>query len=364
MRSEIKSVKVHKRSESALTSHVHWHLLDLSAVELLNFSHHSNIVSGDEVDGNTLSAKSTTTTNTVNVVLTVGGKVVVDDQGDLLNVDATGQKVSGDEDSGGTRAELLHDDISLSLLHVSVHGRDGEVAGSELVGEPVDLSSGVAEDDSLGDGDGLVQIREGVQLPLLLLNSNVELLDTLEGEFGLLDQDADRVTHELGGDFEHVLRHCSREEDDLSGLRKELEDVVDLLGETTRQHLIGLVEDEHLDVVGLEHTALNHVLDTTRSANDDLRTILQSLHVLADVGTADTRMALNVHEVTNGDNNFLDLLCKFSGRGKDECLAGLEVRVDLLEGRDGEGGGLASAGLSLRNDIGTFGMSAVVVAKG
>lgn len=182
----------------------------------------------------------------MDVVLAVGGKVVVDDQGDLLDIDTTGQKVSGDQDTGRSGTELLHDNITLALLHVTVHGRDGEVTGSELVGEPVDLAAGVTEDDGLGDGDGLVEIGEGVELPLLLLDSNVELLDTLEGKLLLLDQDTDGVTHELGGDLKDILGHGSGQQGDLGGLGEELEDVVDLLGETTlimllaRAHLLGI----------------------------------------------------------------------------------------------------------------------------
>lgn len=212
--------------------HVHGHLLNLGAVELLNLTHHTDVLSGDEVDGNTLTTETTTTADTVDVVLAVGGKVVVDDQGNLLDIDTTGQKVSGDQDTGRTGTELLHDKVTLSLVHVTVHGRDGEITGSELVGEPVDLSAGVAEDDGLGDGDSLVQVREGVELPLFLLNGNVELLDTLQGELILLDQDADGVAHEAGGDLEDVLGHGGGEENDLGGLGQELEDVVDLVGET------------------------------------------------------------------------------------------------------------------------------------
>ena len=219
--------------KSQLTSNVHGHLFDLGAVELLDLTHHADIVSSDEVDGNTLTTETTTTTDTVNVVLTVGGKVVVDDQGDLLDIDTTGQQVSGNQDTGRTRAELLHDNITLALFHVTVHGRDSEVTGSELVGEPVDLSAGVAEDDGLGDGDGLVEVRESVELPLLLLNSNVELLDTLKGKFLLLDQDTDGVTHELGGHLQDVLGHGGRKQGNLGGLGEKLEDVVDLLSETT-----------------------------------------------------------------------------------------------------------------------------------
>lgn len=217
---------------------VHGHLLDLGAVELLNLTHHADILGGDEVDGDTLSAETTTTTNSVDVVLTVGGEIVVDDQGNLLDVDTTGQKIGGDQDTGGAGSELLHDQITLTLVHVTVHGRDGEVTGSELVGEPVDLSAGVAEDDGLGDGDSLIQIREGVELPLLLLDGNVELLDTLQGKLVLLDQDTDRVAHELGGDLKDVLGHGGGQEDNLGGLGEELEDVVDLLGETALKNKV------------------------------------------------------------------------------------------------------------------------------
>lgn len=323
----------------------------MSAVELLNLAHHADIVSGDEVNGHTLPAETAATTDTVDVVLTVGREVVVDDQGHLLHVDTTGEQVGGDEDTGRARAEFLHDDVALALVHVTVHGRDGEVTGSELVGEPVDLSTGVAEDDGLGDGDGLVQVGQGVELPLLLLDGDVELLDTFKRKFVLLDENADRVAHELGGDFEHILGHSGREEDDLGGLREELEDVVDLLGETTGQHLIGLVEHEHLHAVGLEHAPLDHVLDTAGSAHHDLRAVLESLHVVPNAGTADASVALDVHEVADGDHDLLNLLRQLTGGGEDERLAGLEVRVDLLKDGDGEGGGLAGTGLGLGDHI-------------
>lgn len=200
---------------------------------MLDFSHHADILGGNEVDGNTLTSETTTTTDSVDVVLTVGWEIVVDDQGNLLDIDTTGQQISGDQDTGRTRSELLHNQITLTLVHVTVHGGDGEVTGSELVGKPVDLSAGVAEDNCLCDGNCLIEIGEGVQLPIFLLNSNVELLDTFKGKLGLLNQDTDGIAHELGGNLEDILGHGGGEEDDLGGLREELEDIVDLLSETT-----------------------------------------------------------------------------------------------------------------------------------
>jgi hypothetical protein len=78
---------------------------------------------------------------------------------------------------------------------------------------------------------------------------------------------------------------------------------------------------------------------------------LKSLHVITDAGTTNAGVALDVHEITDGDNDLLDLLGQFTGRCKDQSLALLDVWVELLEDGDGESGGLSSTGLSLCNDI-------------
>lgn len=120
---------------------------------------------------------------------------------------------------------------------------------------------------------------------------------------------------------------------------------------TYRQHLVGLVEDEHLHAIGLEEAALDHVVDTARSADNNLGTILQGLHVVTDAGAANAGVALDVHEVANGDHDLLDLLGQLTGGREDKGLALLQVGVDLLQDRDGEGSGLAGTRLGLGNDI-------------
>jgi uncharacterized protein involved in high-affinity Fe2+ transport len=42
-----------------------------------------------------------------------------------------------------------------------------------------DLAASVAENDCLGNGEGIVQITKSVQFPVLALNVHKELLDTL-----------------------------------------------------------------------------------------------------------------------------------------------------------------------------------------
>jgi len=183
-----------------------------------------------------------------------------------------------------------------------VHGRNGEVGLSHLLGQPVDLSLGVAEDDGLGDGEAegrkrtrreegkgvarsvqfsrpqalrrrlppplqplappsliqliqtiedswysrIVKITQRIELPILLLDGDEELLDSLERQLITLDKDPDRVGHELGGHLEDVVREGGRENDDLRRGREVSVDVVDLVLESLVEELIGLIEDEHL----------------------------------------------------------------------------------------------------------------------
>jgi hypothetical protein len=47
-----------------------------------------------------------------------------------------------------------------------------------LVSEPVHLAAGVHKDDTLGNGQGLVQLTQSIQLLLFLLHIVIELLDT------------------------------------------------------------------------------------------------------------------------------------------------------------------------------------------
>ena len=54
----------------------------------------------------TFTTESSGATDAMDVVLAVGGQVVVDDERHLLHVDASGQQIRGDQHAGGAGAEL------------------------------------------------------------------------------------------------------------------------------------------------------------------------------------------------------------------------------------------------------------------
>mmetsp|Transcript_27262 Transcript_27262/g.80176 ORF Transcript_27262/g.80176 Transcript_27262/m.80176 type:complete len:208 (-) Transcript_27262:727-1350(-) len=177
--------------------HVHGHLLDVRVVELLDLAEGAHVLRSHEVDGDTLAAEAARAADAVDVVLAVGRQVVVDDERDLLHVDAARQEVSCDEHAARPRAELAHDELALLLVHVRVHGGAGEIAGVHALREPLHLPPRVGEDDRLGDGERLVEVTERVQLPVLTLHHHVELLNAVEGELVALDEDPHGVAHEL-----------------------------------------------------------------------------------------------------------------------------------------------------------------------
>lgn len=75
----------------------------------------------------------------VNIVFAIGRQIVVDDAGNLLHVNTTSKQISSDEYTRRARTELPHDHLTLALIHVTVHGRHGEVTLMHRLGQPVDL---------------------------------------------------------------------------------------------------------------------------------------------------------------------------------------------------------------------------------
>ena len=59
----------------------------MRVVELLNVVEGPLVFVGDEVDCDTLATETATTSDTMDVVFAIGGKVVVDDQGDLIKIE-------------------------------------------------------------------------------------------------------------------------------------------------------------------------------------------------------------------------------------------------------------------------------------
>ena len=98
-----------------------WHLGDLSLIVVLNLFEPGRVSGNDKVDGGTLLTESASPTNPVDVVLFPARDLEIDDESNLLDIDSSCQQIGRDQDSSSSLPELCHDDIPLSLIHVSMH---------------------------------------------------------------------------------------------------------------------------------------------------------------------------------------------------------------------------------------------------
>lgn len=68
---------------------ISWHLVDLSVIMLLDLLDEDGVLRQYEIDCCTLSAETTSSTDSVNVVFLLVGKFVVDNEANLLDINTS-----------------------------------------------------------------------------------------------------------------------------------------------------------------------------------------------------------------------------------------------------------------------------------
>mmetsp|Transcript_14190 Transcript_14190/g.40226 ORF Transcript_14190/g.40226 Transcript_14190/m.40226 type:complete len:388 (-) Transcript_14190:270-1433(-) len=333
---------------------VHWHLVDLRAVVLLDVLERVQVVVLDEVDGHALLPEPPRTADPVDVELPVHRQVVVDHQGHLLHVQPSCPNIRSNENPRRPAPKIRHDQVPLLLRHVSVHGRNREVVRPHLLSEPLDLLPLVAKYDGLSDGQRVVQVAQRIKLPFLPLNSNEELLDSLEGQLVPLHQNPQRIRHELLRHLQDVLGQGGRHQDDLRLRRKVAINVEDLLLETSVKHLVRLVQDQELDLPGPQGPSLDHVKKPSGGSTHDVNAVIKFSDVFADRFASDTAVRLNVHEVSDSKDNLIRLGRQLSRGRNDKSLHLPSLRVDILTDGQGYHRSLSCTTLSLCNHVSPF----------
>jgi len=102
-----------------------WELLDLDLETSLDVRHDLLVLlSADEADSKALGAEATGSANTVEVLIRLARHVEVDDDIDLLNVDAAAKQVRGHHDAVLTFLEALVD-LEPLLLREGAEAGDG-----------------------------------------------------------------------------------------------------------------------------------------------------------------------------------------------------------------------------------------------
>ena len=166
-----------------------------------------------------------------------------------------------------------------------------------------------------------------------------------------LDRDRLGLVHVAIGQTPHLGRERGREERGLAYGRRCAQDCLDVFDKTHAQHLVGLVQHDHVDLAQVEHLALHEIHEAARRPNDDVHTLIE----LANLGRIGRAAVDSEHTRAQVAAIFADRLGDLHGqltrRRQHQRLHMIGAQRQVVEHGQGEGCGLAGTGFGLAGHI-------------
>ena len=197
------------------------------------------------------------------VVLGVVRRVVLDDEVDVVDVDAAGGDVGGDQDPRIAGGEPVQGPLALVLVTVPVDRGGADSGPAQLLGEPVGAVLGPHEEQraSLAAGD----FRRDRHLVLRAEHQHAVL-----GQAGV-NRRGDRVQRGIADVGGHQLAHPAvqggGEEHPLTAGRRGVEDPGDRGQEAEVGHVVSLVDHGYLDPAEPASSAFHEVDEPARGGH-------------------------------------------------------------------------------------------------
>lgn len=306
----------------------------------------------------------------MDVVVNVGGKVVVDDVLDVGDIETTSSDGGGDEDRGAARTEHLEGALTLTLSAVTVNGGGREALVDEEVGEGVGHALGLDEDQGKTCTVGVKDVEQHTTLVHVL--HVLDLLgDVLRGGTNAANRQEDVVAEEVAGEHLDVTGEGGGKHECLAavggGHVLTLDNATDLGLETHVKHAVSLVENQVLDVLERDAATLDQVDKTTGGSDKQVTATLDLAELGANVGTTVDDARADPRAVGELAGLVEDLRDKLTGGSEDEggrvslALAGETrlgrgvaagaVLVGLGEDGEEETASLSGTGLSASHEV-------------
>ena len=132
--------------------------------------------------------------------------------------------------------------------------------------------------------------------------------------------------------------------------------LADVMDEAHVEHLVGLVEDEDLDVRQHDSALVDEIEQPAGRGDEDVDAIGEVADLLADGHAAEHDGRAQLEEAAIGAEALRDLAGQFAGGAQHEAAAALAGRralvgIEALENGKREGGRLAGAGLGDAQDV-------------
>ncbi|MPM63166.1 hypothetical protein SDC9_110046 [bioreactor metagenome] len=292
------------------------------------------------------------TADAVDVIFRLVRHVVVDDEVNVVHVDAARRNIRCDQNGRFARAEVAHNVVALALAQVAMQTSACEAARVELLRNGLYAVARVAEDQRQTRRSFLHQVVHGGDFARFR-RVDAHLLNGLCRFVALADLNGLRIGQVALRNAVDLFAHRRREEHHLVLAGDVAEDPLDVRQEAEVEHFVRLVENDETNVVELERVLIDQILHAAGCADDDLRAAAQRLNL--HIGGLTTIDGDRAHFLMLGEflKHCRGLQREFARRAKNQRLRFSVVGVDLLDDRNRERRGFARTGLGDADEIAT-----------
>ncbi|CAB3692178.1 hypothetical protein LMG26685_04845 [Achromobacter mucicolens] len=313
----------------------------------------------DQRDRGAGGARAARAADAVDVVFRHVGQFEVHDLGQLVDVQATGGDVGGDQHGHGAVLEAGQRARACRLALVAVNGRGGQAVLDELFGQAVGAVLGAREDQHLVPAAFTDDVADQVAL-VVLLDHVHRLRDEFGGGVARGDRDFARIVQHAARESTDLVGERGREEQVLALLRQQGENLADVADEAHVQHAVGFVQHQDFHARQIDRFLAAVVQQAARGGDQDVQRLAQRGDLGVDIDAAEHHHGRQRGVLAIGLHRFGDLRGQFTRRGQDQATGaaglaslGLFLRQQVQD-RQRETGGLAGAGLGGCKQVAAF----------
>ncbi len=205
--------------------------------------------------------------NAVDEVFGDFGQIVVDDVGDVLDVDAARSEVGGHEDAVTAALETFKGGGALGLGAVSVNHGGVDALAIEALGDAFGAALGAGEDQAAA---GLFA-EQVEQRFVLAIGGNLESLEAniFRGLEGGTEGETNWVSGVVLHEASHGAFHGGGETHGLAFLRKNGGDSANGREKAHVQHAVRFIEDESMEIGEMDELAVEIIFEAAGSSDDE-----------------------------------------------------------------------------------------------
>ncbi len=280
-------------------------------------------------------------------------KIVVDDVGDVLNVDTASRDISGDKDAILPALETGEGRGALRLGAVAMNHGGVDALTVQALGDAFGAALGARENKAAA-AFVVEQVVEHIGFAVF---GDFESLET--NIFGRLrsgaEGEADGILCVVAHELRHGAFHRGGEAQSLALARQYAGDAADGREEAHVEHAIGFIEDECLDAAQRDEPAVEIIFEAAGSGNNEARTLADGVELAAFGKTTDDESSGLRLLGAQGVILRNDLHREFPGRHKNQRRNSGSIRLpQLLHDGKKERERFAGSGLGRGDDVLAF----------